>query len=159
CISILEDGVTSNKKEYYFKAMANEVDKMDMLIVDMLELAKFESGTYKVKMDIFYIDQLIEYICDQLALDITSKQLKIKKHLSKIKVVANQNRIEQVLKNFITNAIRYTPENKRIIISMIEDQERVKVCVENKGGQIVKEHLEKIWDRFYRGDMSRRRSK
>lgn len=159
CISILEDGVANNKKDYYFKAMAKEVDKMDLLIVDMLELAKFESGTYKMKMDVFYIDEVIEYICEQLALDITNKQLHVHIQLSKVMVVANQHRIEQVIMNFITNAIRYTPENKSIMISTIEEPERVKVCVENKGAHIAEEHLEKIWDRFYRGDTSRKRSK
>ncbi|MGE6552411.1 ATP-binding protein [Bacillus mycoides] len=159
CISILEDGVASNKKEYYFKAMSKEVDKMDMLIIDMLELAKFESGTYKMEMDVFHIDEMIDYICVQLSPDITAKQLHVHKHLSKIEVVANQHRIEQVITNFITNAIRYTPENENIIISTIEENESVKVCIENKGAHIAPEHLEKIWDRFYRGDTSRQRSK
>ena len=159
CISILEDGVASNKKDYYFKAMTKEVDKMDMLIVDMLELAKFESGTYKMKMEVFYIDQVIEYICEQLAIDITNKNIHVHKQLSNSMVVANQHRIEQVLTNFITNAIRYTPEHKSILISAIEENERVKVCVENEGTHISEEHLEKIWDRFYRGDTSRQRSK
>ncbi|WP_426952747.1 HAMP domain-containing sensor histidine kinase [Bacillus mycoides] len=159
CISILEDGVASNKKEYYFKAMSKEVDKMDMLIIDMLELAKFESGTYKMEMDVFHIDEMIDYICEQLSPDITAKQLHVHKHLSKIEVVANQHRIEQVITNFITNAIRYTPENENIIISTIEENESVKVCIENKGAHIAPEHLEKIWDRFYRGDTSRQRSK
>ncbi|WP_439876848.1 HAMP domain-containing sensor histidine kinase (plasmid) [Bacillus mycoides] len=159
CISILEDGVASNKKEYYFKAMSKEVDKMDMLIIDMLELAKFESGTYKMEMDVFHIDEMIDYICKQLSPDITAKQLHVHKHLSKIEVIANPHRIEQVITNFITNAIRYTPENENIIISTIEENERVKVCIENKGAHIAPEHLEKIWDRFYRGDTSRQRSK
>ncbi|UYX55279.1 HAMP domain-containing histidine kinase [Bacillus thuringiensis] len=159
CISILEDGVASNKKEYYFKAMSKEVDKMDMLIIDMLELAKFESGTYKMEMDVFHIDEMIDYICEQLSSDITAKQLHVHKHISKIEVVANQHRIERVITNFITNAIRYTPENENIIISTIEENERVKVCIENKGAHIAPEHLEKIWDRFYRGDTSRQRSK
>lgn len=159
CISILEDGVASNKKDYYFNAMSKEVDKMDMLIIDMLELAKFESGTYKMEMDDFYIDEIIEYICEQLTSDIAKKQLYVYKQLSKIKVVANQHRIEQVITNFITNAIRYTPENESIIVSTTEENERVKVCVENKGAHIAPEHLEKIWDRFYRGDTPRQRSK
>jgi len=158
CISILEDGVASNKKDHYFKAMANEVDKMDILIVDMLELAKFESGTYKMEMDNFYIDQVIEYICEQLDIDITNKQLHVHKQLSSIMVVANQHRIEQVLTNFMTNAIRYTTENNNIMVSTIEENERIKVCVENQGAHITETHLEKIWDRFYRGDMSRQRS-
>ncbi|OLR27608.1 sensor histidine kinase [Bacillus cereus] len=159
CISILEDGVASNKKDYYFKAMSKEVDKMDMLIIDMLELAKFESGTYKMKMGVFHIDEMIDYICNQLVSDITAKQLHVHKQLSKIEVVANPHRIEQVITNFITNAIRYTPEHENIIISTIEENKRAKVCVENKGAHIEPEHLEKIWDRFYRGDTSRQRSK
>lgn len=53
CISILKDGVASHKKDYYFEAMEKEVDKMDRLIIDMLELAKYESGTYKMKMESF----------------------------------------------------------------------------------------------------------
>ncbi|WP_267379465.1 HAMP domain-containing sensor histidine kinase [Bacillus sp. GM_Baccil_2] len=159
CISILEDGVASNKKDYYFKAMSKEVDKMDMLIIDMLELAKFESGTYKMEMSIFHIDEMIDYICEQLASDITAKQLHVHKQISKIEVVANPHRIEQVVTNFITNAIRYTPEHENIIISTIEENERVKICIENKGTHIAPEHLQKIWDRFYRGDTSRQRSK
>ncbi|MEK4418469.1 HAMP domain-containing sensor histidine kinase [Bacillus sp. FSL K6-0268] len=159
CISILSDGVASNKKDYYFKAMSKEVDKMDMLIIDMLELAKFESGTYKMKMDVFHVDEIIDYICEQLTSDITAKRLHVHKQLSKIEVVANLHRIEQVLTNFITNAVRYTPECENIIISTIEENERVKICIENKGTHIALEHLEKIWDRFYRGDTSRQRSK
>ncbi|SFP49021.1 HAMP domain-containing sensor histidine kinase [Salibacterium halotolerans] len=158
CISILEDDVAKDKKDYYFNAMANEVDKMDMLIVEMLELAKFESGTYKMEMEVFYIDQVIEYICEQLSLDIADKQLHVHKHLSGTRVVANQHRIEQVVTNFITNAIRHTPEDKNIIISTKNEPELVKVCVENNGSPIAEEHVEKIWDRFYRGDTSRDRS-
>ncbi|OTY19646.1 two-component sensor histidine kinase [Bacillus mycoides] len=158
CISILKDGVASHKKEYYFKAMEKEVDKMDMLIVDMLELAKFESGTYKMQMDVFYIDQSIKHICEQLSLDITKKQLNIHTHLAATEVIANYHRIEQVLTNFITNAIRYTPEKENIIISTIDEPSRIKVCIENKGAHIEEGQLDKIWDRFYRVDTARQRS-
>lgn len=73
CISILKDGVAEHKKEYYFQAMEREVDKMDTLILDMLELAKFESGTYKMKKDSFYIDTVIEGICEHLSVEIEKK--------------------------------------------------------------------------------------
>ncbi|AHD07443.1 sensor histidine kinase ResE [Paenibacillus larvae subsp. larvae DSM 25430] len=159
CISILKDGVASHKKEYYFEAMEKEVDKMDMLIVDMLELAKFESGTYKMKMHTFHIDQAIEHICDQLSMEINNKQLNVHKKLSRVKVLANQHRIEQVITNFITNAIRHTPEKETIMIFTAEENERVKVCVKNKGSHIPEEQLDKIWERFYRGDTFRQRSK
>ncbi|MEN1938638.1 HAMP domain-containing sensor histidine kinase [Paenibacillus sp. 102] len=159
CISILKDGVAEHKKEYYFQAMEKEVDKMDMLILDMLELAKFESGTYKMQMDTFHIDEIIEHICGQLSLEIEKKQFHVYKHISPAQVVANQHRIEQVIVNFITNAIRYTPEKEDIIISTIDEQNRIKVCIENKGAHIEEEQLDKIWDRFYRIDTARQRSK
>ncbi|MBE7121581.1 sensor histidine kinase [Bacillus cereus] len=158
CISILKDGVAEHKKDYYFKAMEKEVDKMDMLILDMLELAKFESGTYNMKMDSFYIDGVIEEICEQLSSEIEKKELSVHKHICPAEVVGNQNRIEQVIVNFITNAIRYTPDKEDIIISTIDEKNRIKVCIENKGSHIEEEQLDKIWDRFYRVDAARQRS-
>ncbi|PEI87846.1 sensor histidine kinase [Bacillus toyonensis] len=158
CISILKDGVAEHKKDYYFQAMEKEVDKMDILILDMLELAKFESGTYNMKMDSFYIDGVIEEICEQLSSEIEKKELSVHKHICSAEVMGNQNRIEQVIVNFITNAIRYTPNKEDIIISTIDEKDRIKVCIENKGTHIEEEQLDKIWDRFYRVDAARHRS-
>ncbi|PEP34696.1 two-component sensor histidine kinase [Bacillus wiedmannii] len=158
CISILKDGVAEHKKEYYFQAMEREVDKMDTLILDMLELAKFESGTYKMKKDVFYIDTVIEDICEHLSVEIEKKELHVHKNICSFEVVANQSRIEQVIVNFITNAIRYTPNKEDIIISTIDEKDRIKVCIENKGTHIEEEQLDKIWDRFYRVDAARHRS-
>ncbi|MGN4426403.1 sensor histidine kinase [Bacillus cereus group sp. MYBK30-1] len=158
CISILKDGVAEHKKEYYFQAMEREVDKMDTLILDMLELAKFESGTYKMKKDSFYIDTVIEDICEQLSVEIEKKELHVHKNVCPIEVIANQSRIEQVIVNFITNAIRYTPNKEDIIISTIDETNHIKVCIENKGAHIEEEQLDKIWDRFYRVDAARKRS-
>ncbi|WP_129691724.1 sensor histidine kinase [Gottfriedia acidiceleris] len=158
CISILKDGVASHKKVYYFEAMEKEVDKMDLLIVDMLKLAKYESGTYKMKMEPFFIDKIIEHVCNQLSLEIEKKELMIHKDLTSIEVFANQHRIEQVFTNYITNAIRYTPDHEHIYISMKIEDEQVKVCVENKGSHIPIDQLDRVWDRFYRGDTSRQRT-
>ncbi|MDA1679016.1 MULTISPECIES: sensor histidine kinase [unclassified Bacillus cereus group] len=158
CISILKDGVAEHKKEYYFQAMEREVDKMDTLILDMLELAKFESGTYKMKKDAFYIDTVIEDICEHLSVEIEKKELHVHKNICSFEVVANQSRIEQIIVNFITNAIRYTPNKEDIMISTIDEKDRIKVCIENKGTHIEEEQLDKIWDRFYRVDAARKRS-
>ncbi|SFT15220.1 cell wall metabolism sensor histidine kinase WalK [Paenibacillus sp. BC26] len=158
CISILKDGVAAHKKDHYFEAMENEVDKMDHLIVDMLELAKYESGTYKMRQDVFAIDKSIESICEQLAPGMAAKQLRLTVLLVPALVAANQHRIEQVITNFMTNAIRYTPDEHEIIVSTVEDGNQIVVCVENKGARIPEEQLDKVWDRFYRGDAARQRS-
>ncbi|MFE5318351.1 sensor histidine kinase [Paenibacillus sp. NPDC056579] len=158
CLAILKDGVANHKRDYYFNAMEDEVKRMDLLIVDMLELAKYESGTYKMNMNSFCIDDVIARTCSKLAPEIEAKQLQLYTSLKPAEVMANELRIEQVIVNFLTNAICYTPEQEAVLITTMEDGDTVKVCIENKGAHIPDEQLEKIWDRFYRGESSRQRS-
>ncbi|PJN55356.1 Signal transduction histidine-protein kinase BaeS [Paenibacillus sp. GM2FR] len=158
CLAIVKDGVAIHKRDYYFKAMEDEVKRMDLMISDMLELAKYESGTYQMHTESFYIDTVIERICAKLAVDISDKQLHLHTSLEPVEVVGNELRIEQVIVNFLTNAIRYTPNQQSIIVTTTEERNSVKICIENKGTHIEGEQLEKIWDRFYRGEASRQRS-
>lgn len=158
-ISILQDDVATHKRGYYFQALEKEVDKMDRLIADMLELAKYESGTYQMEVESFYIDEMIERVCTSLSLEASKQQVTIRLELQSFEVIANEHRIEQVITNFLTNAIRHTPEAGVVAISLKDEVNQMKICVENTGEPIHMERLEKIWDRFYRGDTSRERSK
>lgn len=158
CLDILNDGVASHKREHYFAAMGDEVGRMNVLIADMLELAKYESGTYKMDTGSFYIDAVIERVCAKLTPDFAAKQLLLHTSLIPAEVEGNERRIEQVLVNFLTNAISYTPEQESIYVTASEERDTILICIENKGAHIPDEQLEKIWDRFYRGETSRHRS-
>ncbi len=158
CLSILKDGVVSHKRDHYFAAMEDEVRRMDLLIADMLELAKYESGTYKMDVGSFYINIVIERVCTKLTPDIQAKRLFLNTSLKSVEVEGNERRIEQVIVNFLTNAIRYTPDRESILVTTSEERDIVQICIENKGAHIPDEQLEKIWERFYRGEPSRHRS-
>ncbi|WP_028400431.1 sensor histidine kinase [Ectobacillus panaciterrae] len=153
----IKDGVSKNT-DYYTDVILEEADKMNTLIVEMLELAKLESGTYKLQMSPFAIDTLIHQVYTKLLFSIEEKQLQV--HIqteSNLIVEANRNRIEQVVVNLLSNAIRYTPAEKHIIITASEENEQIKVSIRNTGEPIPEESLDKIWDRFYRLDASRSR--
>ncbi|MEN2466491.1 HAMP domain-containing sensor histidine kinase [Ornithinibacillus sp. FSL M8-0202] len=156
CIDILQDGVAKDKREYYFAAMSQEVNRMDRLIVDMLELAKFESGTYKMKMEVFRFDELIHNVYQQLLIKARDKDVHVNVNVEPIEVVANEHWIEQVVMNFVTNAIRHTPESGHITITTSEEDSKVKITIENEGSSIDPDQLEKVWDRFYQGDKNQR---
>ncbi|SDT53068.1 Signal transduction histidine kinase [Paenibacillaceae bacterium GAS479] len=158
CLYIMQDKPDSPRRDHYFSAMKDEVQKMNLLVGDMLELAKYESGTYKMEMSSFRIDALLERVCDKLALDINGKQLLLHTHFIPLEVVANAQRIEQVIVNLLTNAIRYTPEGENIFVRMTEEPETVVITVENYGAHIPEDGMNKIWERFYRIDESRQRS-
>ncbi|MBM7679816.1 signal transduction histidine kinase [Gracilibacillus alcaliphilus] len=156
CMAILQDGVAVEKKDHYFSAMENEVNRMDRLIADMLELAKYESGTYKIEMESFFIDELIRSVYNQLSLKVIDQEIEVNLNLQSIEVIANHDRMEQVITNFLSNAIQHTPDKGKIAVSTINEEEKVKVTVENEGIHIDEEQLDKIWDRFYQGEKTQR---
>lgn len=153
----IKDGV-SKDTTYYTDVILEETDNMNRLIVEMLELAKLESGTYKLEIEAFSIGELIQQVYTKLLFSIEEKNLHVELALDPtIYVQANRNRIEQVVVNLLSNAIRYTPNGKQAKLSIIEYEETVKVGIENNGTPIPEESLDKIWDRFYRLDASRSR--
>ena len=124
----------------------------------MLELAKLESGTYKLDMTTFSIGELTQQVYTKLLFSMEEKHLQVNVDADpSILVKANRSRIEQVVVNLLSNAIRYTPDGEKIQVSIIEAEDTVKIEIENTGNPIPEESLEKIWDRFYRLDASRSR--
>ncbi|KWU56383.1 histidine kinase [Bacillus mycoides] len=153
----IKDGV-SKDTTYYTDVILEETENMNRLIVEMLELAKLESGTYKLDMTTFSIGELIQQVYTKLLFSMEEKHLQVDIHAdSSLFVKANRSRIEQVVVNLLSNAIRYTPDGEKIHVSVIETEDTVKIKIENTGNPIPEESLEKIWDRFYRLDASRSR--
>ncbi|MGG1147471.1 sensor histidine kinase [Bacillus wiedmannii] len=153
----IKDGV-SKDTTYYTDVILEETENMNRLIVEMLELAKLESGTYKLDMTTFSIGELIQQVYTKLLFSMEEKHLQVNVDVdSSIFVNANRSRIEQVVVNLLSNAIRYTPDGEKIHVSVIELADIVKVEIENTGNPIPEESLKKIWDRFYRLDASRSR--
>ncbi|MGS0529832.1 ATP-binding protein [Bacillus mycoides] len=153
----IQDGV-SKDTTYYTNVILEETENMNRLIVEMLELAKLESGTYKLEMSTFSIGELIQQVYTKLLFSMEEKHLQVDIHVdSSLFVKANRSRIEQVVVNLLSNAIRYTPDGEKIHVSVVETEDTMKIEIENTGNPIPEESLEKIWDRFYRLDASRSR--
>ncbi|EJQ52183.1 Sensor histidine kinase HpkA [Bacillus mycoides] len=153
----IQDGV-SKDTTYYTNVILEETENMNRLIVEMLELAKLESGTYKLEMSTFSIGELIQQVYTKLLFSMEEKHLQVDIQAdASLFVKANRSRIEQVVVNLLSNAIRYTPDGERIHVSVVETEDIVKIEIENTGNPIPEESLEKIWDRFYRLDASRSR--
>ncbi|EEM42727.1 hypothetical protein bthur0004_13780 [Bacillus thuringiensis serovar sotto str. T04001] len=153
----IKDGV-SKDTSYYTDVILEETENMNRLIVEMLELAKLESGTYKLDMTTFSIGELTQQVYTKLLFSMEEKHLQVNVDADpSILVKANRSRIEQVVVNLLSNAIRYTPDGEKIQVSIIEAEDTVKIEIENTGNPIPEESLEKIWDRFYRLDASRSR--
>ncbi|WP_353097667.1 HAMP domain-containing sensor histidine kinase [Tissierella praeacuta] len=152
CISILRDGIAVEKREHYFQAMEDEIHQMDLLIVNMLDLAKFESGTYKPEMVPFEIDKVITKVCKSLNETIKEKYLSLALNISSQVVIGHKDLISRVISNFLSNAIQYTENGHKIVIDVKSNEQTVEISVENEGNPISEEDVKKIWNQFYRAE-------
>ena len=150
CLSIIRDGIAVEKRDYYFQAMEDEVQRMDSLVVNMLDLAKFESGTYKPKMAIFRIDEAITEVTGSLAGHVQAKELSLELRLQPYRVEGHEGLISRVISNFLSNAIRHSPQGRTITISVQREGQYAKISIENQGSTLSEESQKMIWNQFYR---------
>ncbi|MBZ9626465.1 HAMP domain-containing histidine kinase [Clostridium sp. FP2] len=150
CLSIFKDGIAAEKREHYLQAMDDEIQRMDLLVVNMLDLAKFESGTYKPEIAPFEIDKVIIEVCKSLAEQIQEKNISLILRLCPQIVVGHKWLISRVITNFLSNAIRHTENGYAIVITTRCNGETAEISIENQGNQILEEDRKKIWDQFYR---------
>ncbi len=140
----IKDGV-SKDTTYYTDVILEETENMNRLIVEMLELAKLESGTYKLDMTTFSIGELIQQVYTKLLFSMEEKHLQVNIDVDpSIFVKANRSRIEQVVVNLLSNAIRYTPDGEKIQVSVMEMEDTVKVEIENTETLFQKKVLKKF---------------
>jgi len=157
--SLSDHIVSEDMKDYYLNVIMDETAKMDTLINDMLDLSQIESGQYKLTLTCFNLYSLVLDTMRKYNANIEAKDIKLDISIDnqETKVYADAFRIEQVLTNFLTNAIRSTPKGGSIRINMKTADTSALLQFENTGERIADEALERIWDRFYKTDKSRNR--
>lgn len=135
-----------------------ETDRLNVLVNDILELSKIQSGTQKLTIEQFVLEKFVKNIIKRYDIMSENKKYKFKVSINKnIIVSADRKRIEQVMYNLINNAINYTGDDKKIIISALELENTVRIEVKDTGKGIDKEELENIWDKYYKIDKTHSR--
>ncbi|WP_179031461.1 sensor histidine kinase [Paenibacillus kribbensis] len=154
----LQDGVSAGKQDHYIKVIVEEADKMERLVKDMLDLAKLESGTLKLRKTTFILSELVEEVVDKLFHLLKEKRLEaVIIPANELPIHADAGWMEQVMINFVVNAIRHAEEGSSITIRIEGAGEINTFSIENKGETIPEDQLDQIWDRFYRAELSRSR--
>lgn len=158
---ILDGTIPKDKQEAYLTIVSSEVKRLSRLVQSMLSLARLESGEMKPNPTNFVLSELI---CDVLLSQeqrIDSKNLNIEglDDDSEIELNADRDLIYQVVYNLLDNAIKFTPENGTIGISISQSESSICFSIKNDGMGISPEHLKYIFDRFYKSDKARSANK
>ncbi|MEY2925029.1 MAG: hypothetical protein RLZZ337_1577 [Bacteroidota bacterium] len=162
-IHTLLDGALEDKKvnRVFLNKASKGVDRLVELVEDLTSIAEFESNAVNLdfqKFDIVVLINEVFEIVEQQALN-KNVSLKIKKQSPKSYMVwADRNKIRQVLINLIVNAIKYGKKKGFVLIGLYDMDKNLLLEVADDGEGIAKEHLPRLFERFYRTDKGRSRN-
>lgn len=162
----LVENVNSDEenRQFYADVILDEANKMDKLVKQLLELMKLEYGKREFQNANFNITELIQEVIRKSKVMLEENNIDVKIEMSdEVMVYADEFYIEQVVTNYVTNAIKHAKEifNEKYIKVTIEKRKRkdkVRISVFNTGDNIEEENLQRIWRRFYKVDSSRNRA-
>ena len=162
-ISNLLDGAMDDKEllNKYLKRTDNSVERLSYIIKDLDLITQLESSTMNLNISSFNIIDLIFNIFDHLEIKSSKRNIKLvfdKKYNNEILVSADKERIGQVLTNLLVNSINYGRDKGTTEVSINDlTKEKLIVRVTDNGEGISEEHLPRLFERFYRVDISRSR--
>lgn len=156
----LKDNVAEeNERDYYLDVIIDESQNMGKLVSEMLNLARLESGNMKLNMESFNIGALMDEIVRKYSNAMAEKNISLSYSSNeKLNVNGDISKIEQVIRNLLTNAIRYSDVSGSIYINTFEKADDVFIEIENTGQHIADDQMDKIWEKFYRVEKSRNRN-
>jgi signal transduction histidine kinase len=126
-----------------------QVDKLVGLINDLLDVTKIQAGKMDYIFSTFNISEVIKDSVEEAKSTTATHDFVIELE-EDVNITGDKMRIEQVLTNFLSNAIKYSPEGKQVIIKLIKEDSRVKISVKDYGIGIEEDQLAYIFDRFFR---------
>ncbi|MFT4143651.1 MAG: HAMP domain-containing sensor histidine kinase [Mobilitalea sp.] len=145
-------------RDYYCEVIMDEASKMNQMVKRLLSLNELEFGSNQVNFDYFDITALIRSVLNST--DILFKQKEVQLFFNQVDPVyvwADEYLIEQVVMNYVSNALNHVKGEKIIEIKLMPGNENVRVSVINSGEPIPEEELQKLWIKFYKVDKARTR--
>jgi two-component system, OmpR family, phosphate regulon sensor histidine kinase PhoR len=159
-VETLEDGAIDDEENNrrFLSVIRKNANRMHRLIDDILELSSIEAGKVSVHPKEINLTALIAEVFTNLSAKAAEKRVKLENKVAKdIKVFADMMRLEQILTNLVDNAVKFNREGGSVVISHDKSDERDFIRITDTGEGIPGEHLQRIFERFYRTDRARSR--
>lgn len=135
------------KATSYVSRVEAQVQRLTVLIGDLLDVSRIQVGKLAFHIEDFSIDEMVEEVIENIQL--TTQQKIILDGRAGYQVRGDRDRIGQVLTNLLTNAVKYSSASKKIIVSIEKTEKNVTISVQDFGPGIEKANLDRIFDRFY----------
>ena len=157
--NLIDGAITDeNVRDKFLNRAKISVERLIYIIKDLDMITKFESGTLNLELDAFDINELVQDVYEQLEIQAQKKEIKLifnKNYPESIFVNGDKDKIEQVVTNLVINSIKYGTDKGTTEVSFESlTNDKLIVRITDNGDGILKEHLSRLFERFYRVDQS-----
>ena len=157
----LNEGLCEDEesRKYYTEVIMDESEKMNKMVKQLLTLSSLESGNSILHKENFNMTSLTDSVLSSISILIGEKNVKVDFDTSRdVFLYADEFKIEEVVTNYISNAIHHVNDNGTIKIYVSEDESNVYFSVYNTGNQIPEKDLANVWEKFFKVDKAHSRS-
>jgi signal transduction histidine kinase len=153
-IELLEDeDLDEDSRAELLAAMHGQVDRLQKLAVDLLDLSRMDAGSFELEADRVDVGELADMIAGEFAPAIRRGDADIQMRIpDDVEVTADRERVAQIMRILVDNAIRHTPDGTHVTISAARRNGTAKVTVADSGPGIESGTATQVFDRFYTGD-------
>jgi signal transduction histidine kinase len=146
-----------DRRDRYFETIDRETRRLERIVKDLLDLARYEHGGVVLQRRVFDIERLFKNVAGRHERDAQTKGVAIRIHVDAHadQVVADPDRIEQAIENLAGNALRHTPAGGTITLRATQADGVATLSVSDTGAGIAPEHLPHVFERFYKVDTAR----
>jgi len=151
---VLESSDLEDKEEVRegLKIIESEVERLTYLVEELLDFSKLISGKITLRKEVLNISEFTQDILRQLGPKLLSRGIEVVFEDLQVKPIeVDKNRMKQVLINILDNAIKFSPNDSKIIISVMEDNKYLTISIKDHGYGISKEDLPHVKEKFYKG--------
>ncbi len=150
-------GDNEQKRNEHCKVIIDEVDRLTLLVGDLLDLSKIQAGTRQPELKKVDVTALIRGVMERFAMYAEREGYNFELDIDEnCLITADERMVEQICYNLISNAVSYTGEDKKVAISLKNEGNEIIARISDTGKGIEPDEVDKVWDRYYRTSQSKR---
>lgn len=151
-LQLLQTKASDSTSRLFIERSILQIAKLNSLVSDLFDISKVEAGRLQLNYEFFDMYRLLQEVTETYQHSCSTHQVVLQYKGSKCVVEADRQRMEQVIINLITNAIKYSPNTDQVLIKLKQSKTELTVMVKDQGIGLSEEQQQKIFTRFYRAE-------
>lgn len=149
---LLDFDLTEAQRRELLEDLHGQADRMERLIGDILDVSRIDAGRVSVQLDRVAVEPIIARVTEEVQSMLHGRQLQVRIQPDVPAVMAEARKLHQILINLVSNAIKYSAPGKRVALTVRADEASVRFEISDQGVGIRREHLPRLFEKFYRAD-------